>query len=196
MQKEHQMEHRVTYFEAGGPEHTDTTLDLAFATLSDLGLSYLVVASGGRTVLAAAQRAAATGRTDVKVIGVTLQAGTWAQYGEPDRRLLSEARDLGAEVITCTHSLMGNVESAIRAKFGGMPPVELIAHTLYMFSQGTKVAVEIVLSAVDAGVVPAGTDVVSVAGTGGGADTAYVITSASTVDFFDLRVKRMICKPL
>ncbi|TVR64583.1 MAG: hypothetical protein EA426_00455 [Spirochaetaceae bacterium] len=191
-----QKKHEVTYFETGGAEHTDAALDAAFATVSELGLSYLVVASGGKTVLAAAQRAAATGRTDVKVVGVTLQAGTWAQYGEPDWSAVREARGLGADVITCTHSLMGNVESAIRAKFGGMPPVELIAHTLYMFSQGTKVAVEIVLSAVDAGVVPAGTDVVSVAGTGGGADTAYVITAASTVDFFDLRVKRMICKPL
>lgn len=91
---------------------------------------------------------------------------------------------------------MGNVEAAIRERFGGMPPVELIAHTLYAFSQGTKVAVEIVLSAVDAGLVPAGEDVIAVAGTGGGADTAYIITAASTVSFFDLRVKELLCKPL
>lgn len=186
----------TVYFEEGGPQHTDQTLALALEALRERNLGYLVVASGGKTVLQAARRIRDDGLAAVQLIGVTLQAGTWQTYGEPDWGQLDEARELGAAILTCTHSLMGNVESAIRSKFGGIPPVELIAHTLYMFSQGTKVAVEITMTAVDAGLVPAGRDVVAVAGTGGGADTAYVITAASTVDCFDLRVKELLCKPL
>ncbi len=184
------------YFAEGGSQHTAETLEAALRVISDRDVRYLVVASGGGTVLEAAKMLREAGMTGTTLVGVTLQSGTWKEYGEPDWKKLNEAKALGASVLTCTHSLMGNVEAAIRTKFGGMPPVELIAHTLYTFSQGTKVAVEIVLSAVDAGLLPAGEDVVAVAGTGGGADTAYIITAASTVSFFDLRVKELLCKPL
>ena len=185
----------VVYFERGGPEHTQETLELAIGCLRDSGVSHLVVASGGRTLLTAARMLRDAGMNGVTLVGVTLQSGTWSEYGEPDWARLDEAKELGAVVLTCTHSLMGNVETAIRDKFGGMPPVELIAHTLYVFSQGTKVAVEIVLSAVDAGLLPAGDEVVAVAGTGEGADTALLVKAASTVSFFDLRVKELLCKP-
>ena len=209
------MTREVLYFDEGGAQNTDATLHVAVRTLEERKVSNLVVASGGDTVLAAVQRLAEAGlscsntsvkggRTDstqrsdagVNVVGVTLQSGTWAKYGEPKWEKLDEARRLGARVLTCTHALMGNVESAIHERFGGMPPVELIAHTLYAFSQGTKVAVEVSMSAVDAGLVPAGETLVAVAGTGGGADTALLIQGASTVDFFDLRIREILCKPL
>ncbi len=197
----------VLYFEEGGAQNTDATLSVAVRALEERGVSHLVVASGGDTLLAAAQRLTKAGllgsdgsqrssETGVNLVGVTLQSGTWAKYGAPNWTKLDEARGLGAKVLTCTHALMGNVESAIQARFGGMPPVELIAHTFYAFSQGTKVAVEVSMSAVDAGLVPAGETLVAVAGTGGGADTALVIRGASTVDFFELRVKEILCKPL
>ncbi len=185
----------VVYFAQGGPEHTEETLGIALECLRDRGVSHLVVASGGRTVLSAARMLQDAGADGVTLVGVTLQSGTWGVYGEPDWNALDEAKQLGAKVLTCTHALMGNVETAIRDTFGGIPPVELIAHTLYIFSQGTKVAVEIVLSAVDAGLIPAGVDVVTVAGTGEGADTALLVKGASTVSFFDLRVKELLCKP-
>lgn len=191
-----EVKRETLYFHKGGPEHTTATLDVAFAALRDRGVGHLVVASGGKTLLAAARALDADGPARVNLVGVTLQQGTWEQYGAPDFDALAQAKALGANVLTCTHALMGNVESAIRDTFGGLPPVELIAHTLYLFSQGTKVAVEIVLSAVDAGLVPPGADVVAVAGTGGGADTALIITAASTVRFFDLRVREILCKPL
>ncbi|MDQ1352131.1 MAG: uncharacterized protein QG657_2437, partial [Acidobacteriota bacterium] len=38
-------------------------------------------------------------------------------------------------------------------------------------------------------------DVISIGGTGKGADTALVIQPANSFHFFDLKVKETICKP-
>jgi hypothetical protein len=49
--------------------------------------------------------------------------------------------------------------------------------------------------AADAGVIPADKDVVAIAGTGRGADTAVVITPANAHRFFDMVIKEIIVKP-
>jgi hypothetical protein len=61
--------------------------------------------------------------------------------------------------------------------------------------EGTKVCVEITLMAADAGLIPADKDVVAVAGTGKGADTALRIKPANATRFFDLRIREVIAKP-
>ncbi|RLI32936.1 hypothetical protein DRO66_10840, partial [Candidatus Bathyarchaeota archaeon] len=71
----------------------------------------------------------------------------------------------------------------------------IIAQTLRMFGQGMKVVVEIVAMAADAGVIPADKDVVAIAGTGRGADTAVVITPANAHRFFEMAIKEIIVKP-
>lgn len=48
-----------------------------------------------------------------------------------------------------------------------------------------KVAAEILMMATDAGAIPAGEDVASIAGTGKGADTAVIVRSCHSDDFFD-----------
>ena len=53
------------------------------------------------------------------------------------------------------------------------------------FSQGMKVAPEIVMMATDVGAIPPGEDVVSIAGTGDGADTAVIVRSCHSDEFFD-----------
>jgi hypothetical protein len=61
--------------------------------------------------------------------------------------------------------------------------------------QGFKVCLEIALMAADAGLVSVKREVVSIGGTGQGADTAVVLTPANAHDFFDLKVHEVICKP-
>ena len=102
-----------------------------------------------------------------------------------------KAEGMGAKFLTATHTLMGNVEAAIKERFGGLPPVELIAYTLYLFSQGTKVAVEVAVMAADAGLIPVDEDVISVAGT----DTALVLRPAYSTDFFTLKVREVLAMP-
>jgi hypothetical protein len=72
---------------------------------------------------------------------------------------------------------------------------DIISDTLRIFGQGVKVSCEIVMMAADAGLVRTDEDVICIGGTGKGADTACVIKPINTHNFFDLRVKEVICKP-
>ena len=100
----------------------------------------------------------------------------------------------GAKIFTGVHAL-SSVERAIRKDFGTMQPLELIANTLRLVGEGTKVCVETALMAVDAGLIPVDKDVIAVAGTGRGADTALRIQPANAGRFFNLKIREVIAKP-
>ena len=61
------------------------------------------------------------------------------------------------------------------------------------FGQGTKVAVEVVVCAVQAGLVEEGERVIGIGGSGGGADTVLVVDASW--DFADTYISEVICKP-
>ena len=84
--------------------------------------------------------------------------------------------------------------AAIRSKTGGYSHEQLIADTLRMFGQGTKVCVEIVAMAQDAGLIPQD-KVIAVAGTKKGADTAILIQPDSSNRFFDIKILEYLVKP-
>ena len=52
-----------------------------------------------------------------------------------------------------------------------------------------------IMMAADAGLVPEGEDIVTVAGTGRGADTVSVIRAAASKRFLDLKVLEILAKP-
>jgi hypothetical protein len=58
-----------------------------------------------------------------------------------------------------------------------------------------KVAVEIAIMALDAGLIPYGKEIIAIAGTGQGADTAVVCLPAHGKDFFSFELREIICKP-
>ena len=72
---------------------------------------------------------------------------------------------------------------------------EVIADTLRIFGQGMKVVCEIVVMAADSGMIRTDEDVIAIAGTGRGADTAVVLRPVNCHSFFDLRIKEILCKP-
>ena len=100
----------------------------------------------------------------------------------------------GGKIFTGTHAL-SSVERAIRKDFGTLQPLELIANVLRLMGDGAKVCVEIVLMAADAGLIPVDQDVVAIAGTGRGADTALRTKPANSARFFDLKIREVIAKP-
>ncbi len=183
----------IRYFEKPGPQNTEKTIEIAKERAKELGIRYIVVAtSSGETGIKVAK---AFKDLNVQIIAVTLHAGRWQVYEAPDPNKLKELEELGVKVLTCTHALLGNVEMALRTKFGGVMPTELIAHTLYRFSQGVKVAIEIVMMAADAGLIPTDEEVIAIAGTDKGADTALVIKPSYTNEFFSLEVREIIAIP-
>ncbi len=179
-----------THFEEPGKINTQQTLEFALDRAKELGISEVVVAS---TTGATAYKAMEVFK-GFKLTAVTYHCG----FKEPFQNTMKEdvRKDLEAEgvrVVQATHALSG-VERAISKKFTGSYPVLLIAETLRLFGQGTKVAVEIAIMAADAGTL-SGNDIISIGGTAGGADTALLVTPAHQSNFFDLRIKEIICKP-
>lgn len=100
----------------------------------------------------------------------------------------------GGKILICTHLFMG-VERAIKATFNTAYPAEIMAQTLRLFGQGTKVAVETVAMAADAGLIPIDKDVIGIAGTSMGVDTALVIKPANSTKLFDVVIREVIAKP-
>ena len=178
------------YFDKPGRDNTDSTLEQAHTRAQDLGINEVVVASSkGYT---------ANKTLDIfqgfKIVVVTYHCG----FKEPFEHVMPEAvrADLqsnGATVISATHALSG-VERSIFNKYSGAYPVLIIADTLRLFGQGTKVAVEIAIMAADSGAL-SGKDIVSIGGTGKGADAALILKPVNQSHLFDLRVREVICKP-
>jgi hypothetical protein len=58
-----------------------------------------------------------------------------------------------------------------------------------------KVSVEIALMAADSGLIPMNEEIMSIGGTGKGADTCIVVKQAYPRTFFDLEIREILCKP-
>ena len=97
-------------------------------------------------------------------------------------------------MLTTTHAFAG-VSRAMRTKHNMYLLGDILADTLRVFGQGMKVACEIPMMAADSGLVHTDEDIISIAGTDGGADTVIVLTPVNSQYFFDLRVKEILCKP-
>jgi len=185
------MEIQSVYFPESGSANTERTLEIAKKRAEQLGIKTIVVAStSGETGVKAVKVFA-----NYKVVVVTHAAG----FPAPDLQELTQqnrAKILGrgGMVLTATHAF-GGVGRAVRRRFNTYQVDEIVAQTLRVFGQGTKVACEIVLMAADAGLISTAEEVVAIGGTASGADTALVIKPAHTHDFFELKVKEVVCKP-
>ncbi|MDR1625582.1 MAG: hypothetical protein LBT33_03500 [Spirochaetia bacterium] len=182
-------------FETSGPACTARTLEAAAREAAARGISYMVVSSNtGKTALLLAQEAARAGYSGglvcVTHVDGFVEKGKNEMSGEARRQL----EGAGFRVYTAAHALSG-AERAISRKFQGAYPVEIIAHTLRIFGQGVKVCVEVSVMALDGGLLPYGTPVVAVGGTGTGADTALVLTPAHASEIFAVKVHEILCKP-
>jgi hypothetical protein len=179
------------YYSSPGEVNTDQTLSEAKLRADELGITDIVVASTrGNTALKALE--VFKGYNLVIVPHVTGLREPGVQ--EMSIEVQEKVRAAGGKLVIATHVFSG-VDRAIQARFDTVYPVGIIAQTLRMFGQGMKVVAEIVAMAADAGVIPADKDVVAIAGTGRGADTAVVISPANAHRFFDMVIKEIIVKP-
>jgi len=179
----------IMYWKSAGTMHTGKTVELALAKAKELGIDSIVVAScSGKTAeLVAGQIKNAVCVTHVDGFD---QPGTNEMAVETRKKLVEQ----NVKVLTTAHVLSG-VERGISRNFGGVYPVEIIAHSLRMFGQGVKVCVEVAVMALDAGLIPHGQDIIAIGGTGRGADTAIVIRPAYAANIFDTYIAEIICKP-
>jgi hypothetical protein len=187
------MKKSITYFEQSGPSNTDETIKLAYERALELNIKDIVVASThGRTALKVAET---FGSQRFNVVAVTICEGYKSEGWTMSKEERAKLQAKGVKVLTCIHALGDDVNSAFTEKFGGKSFNEVVAQTLYRFCQGMKVCVEIVLMAADAGLIPVDEEVIAIAGTGEGADTAIVVKPAYPRKFLDLKIKEIIAKP-
>ncbi len=178
------------YFDKPGKDNTQQALKLAAARGKELGIEEVVLAS-------------TTGFTAYQAIeifdGPRITAVTYhSGFKEPFKSQMpaevrTDLQEKGIRVVAASHALSG-VERSIAKKHSGVYPVLIMADTLRLFGQGVKVAVEVAVMAADAGAL-SGKDIIAIGGSGRGADAALVLKPAHQNNFFDLRIKEVVCKP-
>lgn len=186
-------EYPCIYFgsEYGKGENTQKTLEVAHNYAKKNSINDILVAStGGQTGLAAAERF-----SEFNCVIITHQFG-FTKLGEQQmpEETIQKIKNLGAKILSATHAFAG-VDRAVNKKFNSIQFAEIVAAVLKIFGQGTKVCAEITLMAADSGMIKVPQDVLSIGGTGRGADTCWLIGSAHTHNFFDLKMKKCLCKP-
>jgi hypothetical protein len=182
---------RGVYFGSEGKENTERTLEIAKARADELGIKTILVATTtGETGARAAEFF-----KGYNLVVITHSTG----FREPNEQELTEENRAaieraGAEILTCQHAF-GGVGRAVRKKLGTYELEEIIAYTLRIFGEGMKVVCEIALMAADAGLVRTDEEMIAIAGTGHGADTAVVLVPANVQTFFNMRILEIVCKP-
>ncbi|MFX0092645.1 MAG: hypothetical protein ACFFBD_12855 [Candidatus Hodarchaeota archaeon] len=185
-------EYPCTYFDPlEKSENTQKTLEIAHEYAKKHSIKDIIVASThGSTGLMAAKLF-----SEFNCVVVIHQYGFNQPGGQQmPPETIQEIKNLGAKVLSTTHAL-GGIDRAAKSKFNSLQFAEIVAAVLKIFGQGTKVAAEIVLMAADSGLIGVPQDVLSIGGTGRGADTCWVIGTAHTQNFFDLKMKKCLCKP-
>ena len=181
----------MIYFKTSGKDNTEKTILEAKKRADQLNIKEIVIAS---TTGETAYKALEIFNNNISLTVVTYHCG----FKKPFESIMKNEvkQDLikkGVNIISATHALSG-VERSISKKFSGAYPILIIADTLRLFGQGTKVAVEIAIMAADAGAL-SGKNIISIGGTGKGADSALLLKPASQSDFFDMKIWEIICKP-
>ncbi len=181
----------TVYFARPGRDNTGDALQLAKKRADELGIKTIIVATtGGDSGALAAELF-----RGYKLIAVTHAHG----FKEPNIQEVSEENrtameQRGAIIHTSTH-IFGGVGRALRKHYNTYMLDDILALCLKLLGEGMKVVCEMAAMCADAGLVRTDEEVVVIAGTGRGADTAVVLQPANTTDFFKMRVKEIICKP-
>ena len=183
------------YFDVHGEVNTDKTVELARERAEQLGIGKIVVAS--ETGLSALKVLDALPGHEVIVVssaaGTTVEGSVIGdmKIGIPDEGMLRELTDRGARVVRGTDpfwNLSAHTEIRDTPKLG-MKFYEALCGGLHVCMTG-------VLEATDAGHLVEGEEVIALAGSFVGLDTAIVATAANSVNFFRaFEVLEIICKP-
>ncbi len=185
------MELKTTYFENPGRENTEEVLRIVKQRAEELGIKTIVVASTvGDTAVKATEVL-----SGFKIIAVSHVAGMRSpdtqEFTEENKKIVEGK---GGIVLTTAHTFSG-LSAAMRKKYNTYVIGDIVANTLRIFGEGMKVVCEIAVMAADGGLVRTDEDIIAIAGTDRGADTVVVLRPANSSDFFDLKVKEILCKP-
>ena len=171
------IERTITYFATKGQENTSDLVDIVVKRLEEGDISAVAVATtSGRTALSLAE--AVNGRAPVYAVN-------FQNSDKLDPDLRRKAEEAGAVFMP-----EKPVARYIRQIPGHSPD------TLRCFGQGMKVAVEVIMQAVEVGHIAGGDRVIGIGGTSWGADVAVVARAAGGDNLSGLWVSEILAKPL
>jgi len=186
-------ESKIFYFDSKGPINTDKTLDIALECCRERKIQNIVVASStGETALKLHEKAPA--ETDITM--VTYSAGS--RFPEEVKQFMVNRDEIIAKGITIVRGMhaLSATEKAFQNKYKtGMMPLNIVADSLRMFCHGIKVCVEIAIMTAEAGHITPNQDVVAIAGSHRGADTAVVLKPAYAANMFETKIRALLCMP-
>lgn len=178
----------IVYFTRYGREYTESTLRIANRRAKELNIKTIVVAStSGESAVKATEIC-----DGVRVIAVghtTGHRGHNVQSFTEENRQKIESK---GGVVLLTREAFGGLNAD---DHDGQEANALIANSLRMFGQGSKVACEVSIMAADSGLVRVDEDIIAVAATSKGSDTALVLKPANSASVFELRVREILCRP-
>lgn len=184
-------EKKIVYFNKMGKVNTDDTLRLAKERFDELGLRYVIIATSfGDTAVKALDYFKGEELVVINSMYGFREPGQ--QSMKPEHREKLEVA--GAKIINTTH-LFAGIDRSINRKYGGITLTQFIGQVFKMLGEGFKVCAEMAVMAADCGGVPVDEEVMAIAGTGRGADTAVVLIPAHSNDFFKLQFKEIVCLP-
>ena len=180
------------YFKEVGTKNTPACLELLEKAAAE-GFQHLVVASTtGDSGVQAARRLAG------KNLNLIVVGHSVGFKGPNLDEFLPEHHDeivrLGGKVLKAT-ILTHSLDTSIADQFKGSAPTLIMANSLRRLGQGIKVCCEIVMEAVDSGLIPEEAEVVAAGGTARGWDTVAILKSAASKRFLKLSVLEIWAKP-
>ncbi|MFP4564685.1 MAG: hypothetical protein ACLFRY_15395, partial [Spirochaetia bacterium] len=134
------------------------------------------------------------GKDRYNIVAVTHSAG-FKNAGEQELadEYAKKMRNLGVKIFTGP-MLFHSWNDYYQKTNNSISTTTIIADALRIFGQGTKVAVEITAMAADAGLITL-EPVLSIAGTGKGADTIILVKPAYSRSLMEMRVLEVVAKP-
>ncbi len=171
---------------------TEAVMKIAREAACERGTKFIVVATTRGS--SAKEAVKVMGESGIGLVAVTHSTG-FRNPGEQElpAALKEELEKDGVRIVTGTMPFHG-ISDTLR-KRGCYSATTAMADALRLLGQGTKVCVEIACMAADAGAVPQEEDVITVAGTGRGADTVLLIRTSCTRRILDTRIREVIAKP-
>lgn len=186
------VEKTIYIFNEPGKENTEKAIEIAKKRALEENIRWVVVASAtGETGVKVAE---AFKNTNVKIVVIAESV----DMKQPKDEYIKRLSELKIPVLRGIHAFRGVNESYV-VLYGGVSVSSIVAHTLRRISQGVKVAVEVVLMAADAGLIPLDQEIISIAGTAQGADTVLIVRPSTSSKFFDkekgLEIKEIVAMP-
>ncbi len=196
-----EIERTIIYFKYCGEVNTEKLLNAVKLRCEETNINKVVIASEtGRSALKALSMLKGT---NIHIIVVThYPATTWGPKGKipiglKRKEYAEHSKKLEENGVKIVQSIRPFAPPSRTINWDYPTPEAIIDKTLEVFGAGTKIAIEAAIMATDAGEVDESEEIIACAGTYKGLDTALLVKSTYSGDFFsEFEVKEIIAKPV